>query len=589
MSQQSSWEAYCSQSEVRPEIQRDLCDVIASSKIVLLLDDSGSMSTPVRAPGANVFAPVTTTRWSELMGDVASIVQLVTAVSTQGIDVHFMNRAGLLGVTDPMQLSSLFAAPPAGATPMVTALRSIYNTYRDTRGRVLVILITDGEPSDAGYDDLYQTLMNKPSNFYISLVECNDNEEEMDFLTGWDLRIPRFHNQEDYAEELRLVRQVQGQNTKFTRANYVQMIVLSPVYPKYAIDIRRMGGKPTPNVFAGSSSTSANYNPLAAMSQPAFAAVQQQPAYYPPPQQASQQYYPVPPVQPPTAYPMQPSAPPMQAAVYPPPQQQRLPIPTAPSAPTASSPLLSSAPQTPWDLYCIQAEVRQDTREDLRSVAADSKIVLLLDDSGSMGTIVRPPPGSMSNTSTTRWAELMGDVASIVQLVTAVNQQGVDIHFMNRAGLMGVRNVAQLSPMFAAPPSGGTPMIGSLNRIFNTYSNVPTRVLVILITDGEPSDGNYDMLFRTLMNKPPNFYISLVECNDNAEEMEYLTSWDTMIPRFHNQEDYGEELRLVRQVQGQNTKFTRANYVQMIVLSPIFPKYAIDIRGTSNGDCCILL
>ena len=202
------------------------------------------MLAPVRAPGANVFAPPTSTRWTELMGDVASIVQLVTALNPQqGVDVHFMNRSGLLGVTDASQLAPLFAAMPTGNTPMVSSLRRMYDIYSSVAGRVLIILITDGEPSDGTYDELFSALMNKPASFFVSLVECNDNEEEMDYLTGWDTRIARFHNQEDYGEELRLVRQVQGQNTKFTRANYVQMIVLSPIYPQYAIDIRRLGGK----------------------------------------------------------------------------------------------------------------------------------------------------------------------------------------------------------------------------------------------------------------------------------------------------------------------------------------------------------
>jgi hypothetical protein len=124
----------------------------------------------------------------------------------------------------------------------------MYQMYA-SHPKVLLILVTDGEPSDGDYNQLFQCLTKLPANMYLSMVECNDNEEEMDYLSGWDTRLPRFHNQEDYGEELNLVRRVNGPNTKFTRANYVQMICLSPMYPKYAIDIRATGGKRNP--FAG--------------------------------------------------------------------------------------------------------------------------------------------------------------------------------------------------------------------------------------------------------------------------------------------------------------------------------------------------
>ena len=552
-----------------------------------LPDDSGSMLTPVVQPGANVFAAATSTRWTELMGDTASIVQLATAVGPQhGVDVHFMNRSGLLGVTDTSQLAPLFAAPPSGGTPMVGSLRRLYDMYRGVQGHVLIILITDGEPSDGTYDDLFATLTNKPGNFYVSFVECNDNEEEMDYLTSWDTRIARFHNQEDYGEELRLVRQVQGQNTKFTRANYVQMIVLSPIFPKYAIDIRRAGGKPVANVFtntAPSGFTTSSYLPQQLSFPPPQAAVypppQAQPVYAPP-----QAMYPPQPPQPTSYVPALPTAPPA-------PEQQLCMAST-------QAPAAAAAPATAWDLYCMQAEVRPDTQADLYDAVAKSKIVLLLDDSGSMSTRITPQASSSPvGAITTRWTELMGDTANIVQLVTSVNPRGVDVHFMNRQGKLGVTDASQLAPLFLNGPSGGTPMIGLFRRMYDMYRGESGRVLLILVTDGEPSDGSYSDLFRVLTNKPDNFYVSFVECNDNEEEMDYLTGWDTRIARFHNQEDYGEELRLVRQVQGQNNKFTRANYVQMIVLSPIYPQYAIDLRRlggkfiTYQGQvqCCAIL
>ena len=40
----SAWERYCISSEVRPEIQQDLLEVLNNTKIVILCDDSGSMN-----------------------------------------------------------------------------------------------------------------------------------------------------------------------------------------------------------------------------------------------------------------------------------------------------------------------------------------------------------------------------------------------------------------------------------------------------------------------------------------------------------------------------------------------------------------
>ena len=63
---------------------------------------------------------------------------------------------------------------------------------------------------------------------------------------------------------------------------------------------------------------------------------------------------------------------------------------------------------------------------------------------------------------------------------------GIDVHFMNRAGASGVSDVSQVGPLFAAPPSGGTPVVGCLQRLFAQYATFPGRVLFMLVTDGEP-------------------------------------------------------------------------------------------------------
>jgi hypothetical protein len=234
------------------------------------------MQTVVRPPGTSPFAPCNVTRWSELQGDVLNILQLVTTVNFKGVDVHFLNRQGAKGIINPVQVAPMFIQPPSGNTPLIQAISNMIQQYRSTRGKVLLIIVTDGEPSDGSYDQLYSVLAGIPNHFYVSMVECNDSEEQMEYLSGWDLSLPRFHNQEDFGEELKLVQRVNGMGTKFTRANYVQMIVLSPIYPKYAIDTRTAGGKRN-NPFSVGAAGGSGANTGFTGSQ-----VQAQPNYYSP-------------------------------------------------------------------------------------------------------------------------------------------------------------------------------------------------------------------------------------------------------------------------------------------------------------------
>ena len=84
----------------------------------------------------------------------------------------------------------------------------------------------------------------------------------------------------------------------------------------------------------------------------------------------------------------------------------------------------------------------------------------------------------------------------------------------------------KLKDCFVHPPRHGTPLIGSLRGIFNKYrpeAAAGHRVLVVVITDGEPSDGTVQSLFNLLQyERHNNIHVSLAECNDNEEEMAYL-------------------------------------------------------------------
>lgn len=117
-------------------------------------------------------------------------------------------------------------------------------------------------------------------------------------------------------------------------------------------------------------------------------------------------------------------------------------------------------------------------------------------------------------------------------MVNACTGAGVDVHFLNRPSLLDARNRPGLVPAFASPPSGGTPLLRCIKALTDSYGGdlaAGRRVLIMVITDGEPSDGSPDDLFRLLSSvlSNPNLFMSFAECNDNEEEMAYLDGWDT--------------------------------------------------------------
>jgi hypothetical protein len=215
-------------------------------------------------------------------------------------------------------------------------------------------------------------------------------------------------------------------------------------------------------------------------------------------------------------------------------------------------------------------ELPQATAQQLKEVLSTCKIVMLCDDSSSMNqAIAEEGTDPFSVKRSTRWLELKKLAAALIEIITAVNQDGLDLYFLNRPPVFGVTSVSGLGPTFAAAPNGGTPLIGSLRKVFQAVSVVPEsqNVLVIVVGDGEQSDGSRDDLFRVLCSKKRNVHVSFAECTDQEEDMAYLDAWDGRIPNFDNTDDYREELARVKAVQGPQFRFTYVHYTIKILLA----------------------
>jgi hypothetical protein len=228
------WNLYCKKRELPKEVADLLYSVILGcEKIILLCDDSDSMGQDISDEGTDPFANKNSTRWKELKRLAAALIDLITAIKPEGLDIYFLNRPKVLGVTTPAGLQVIFNNPPSGDTPLAKAFVQIYDDVKNIRDRnVLVICVTDGEPTASWGEvdprgQLKNTIINKRDNIHISMAECTDQPDDMEYLDQWDGAIKNFDNTEDYREELMRVQNIQGSQFKFDYNDYVAKIVLA--------------------------------------------------------------------------------------------------------------------------------------------------------------------------------------------------------------------------------------------------------------------------------------------------------------------------------------------------------------------------
>lgn len=128
----------------------------------------------------------------------------------------------------------------------------------------------------------------------------------------------------------------------------------------------------------------------------------------------------------------------------------------------------------------------------------DFKIAFILDDSGSMNEVLGDSPLNHGSYKATRWDELQEFIKISIEIANTVNPTGCDVHFLNRPMASNVNDFEELKAKFHNKPSGFTPITKIFRKVLATHSNSqllntntrPKKMLVVIITDGEPTDLN---------------------------------------------------------------------------------------------------
>jgi hypothetical protein len=246
---------------------------------------------------------------------------------------------------------------------------------------------------------------------------------------------------------------------------------------------------------------------------------------------------------------------------------------------------------------CGLFEIRPDFAAKLRQLES-FEIVVLIDDSGSMGTVVEAPEGAHSDPfgqRATRWTEVQRYCNTVVDIAACLDPDGIDVRFLNRPGFSHITSMAQVAGAFAPPPAGFTPLAAAVTSILREKAAAiaEKKLLIVIATDGEPTDakGSVDIpsFVSTLRGRPANVYVSIVACTDDESSVGYLNKLDRTLSKLDVTDDFASERREVLLAQGSAYHFSFGDYVVKSLLGCIDPTFDnLDEKRLGGGGCCTI-
>lgn len=177
--------------------------------IVFICDDSGSMNTIENG----------VSRWDELKKTVNMVCDIASAFDPVGMDVHFLNRPTYFGIKDNSILSKCFMQHPSGCTPLITKLREVKDNYMNTNRDILLVIATDGCPSDGSNEQLISVLDQMVKmRFNITFLACTNDNYAIKYLQEIDAKYDKIDVVDDYTSEYN---EVIKHKKQFTYGDYI--------------------------------------------------------------------------------------------------------------------------------------------------------------------------------------------------------------------------------------------------------------------------------------------------------------------------------------------------------------------------------
>lgn len=208
-------------------------------------------------------------------------------------------------------------------------------------------------------------------------------------------------------------------------------------------------------------------------------------------------------------------------------------------------------------------------------VLQDYEMVIIGDDSGSMLNAAEPAHlRALGAPVKTRWNELGETITQIVDLACCFDESGVDVYFLNREPVLGVKSIEDAAFLQAiqAPPRGTTPLTETMQRVAQRSAG-ERKVLLFILTDGEPNGGKgpFIQALRSVVASKRT-KVQIMACTAEDDEIGWLNELDRELAEVDVVDDYRAEREQVIRV-GLATRFSRGDWCLKAMLGPVSHKF----------------